>query len=367
MLRPLRTSIPYIGILLVVLLLATAVWWSVSNQQDQTPLGPQQRVETNNPKTGVHTRLENEVEPEKIKRTLEMVRKMGSPWIVEYFPWAFSEIRQGQYDFSHADIVVDHANRQGLAIIARLGLVPAWARPEDTISTYLDPEQYPEFAAYAAAFAEHFQDRVDYIIIWNEPNLSLEWGYRPPDTIAYTELLRQTSEAIRAVNPDVTILAGALAPTVGDPTGELGMSDLAFLQAIYDAGAASYFDALAAHSYGLTFPPDNPPDPDVINFRRVELLREIMEKNGDGDKSIYITEAGWNDHPRWTRAVRPAQRIRYTIDAYDLAQTWPWLEALAMWAFRYPWPERNVRDYYTFVTPDFEPKPIYLDVQRVLR
>ncbi len=64
--------------------------------------------------------------------------------------------------------------------------------------------------------------------------------------------------------------------------------------------------------------------------------------------------------------MRPAQRIRYTIRAYELAQEWPWLEALAIWAFRYPWPERNIRDYYTFVSPDFEPKPIYLEVQEAL-
>ena len=49
-------------------------------------LGPQQQVETINPKMGVHTRLTDEVEEWKIKRTLEMVREMGAPWIVEYFP-----------------------------------------------------------------------------------------------------------------------------------------------------------------------------------------------------------------------------------------------------------------------------------------
>ena len=345
-------------------MLAAGWWWS--GREQTVPLGPQQRVGTTNAKAGVHTRLDNEVEAAKIKRSLEMVREMGAPWIVEYFPWAFSEPRKGVYKFDHADQVVDHASRQGLTVIARLGLVPDWAKPDDTVSTYLDSERFPDFATYAAAFAEHFQGRVNHIIIWNEPNLSLEWGYRSPDPQDYVELLCQAAEAIRSVDPEIAILAGALAPTIGDPIGELGMSDLEFLQAMYDAGAAPCFDALSAHSYGLTFPPDDPPDPQVINFRRVELLREAMVANGDGDKPIYITEAGWNDHPRWTRAVRPAQRIRYTIRAYELAQEWPWLETLAIWAFRYPWPERNIRDYYTFVTPGFEPKPIYLEVKEAL-
>ena len=353
---------------LIPLLLILVGWWGWQRLHHSIiPLGLQRIVQTSNPKAGVHTRLENEVEAWKIKKTLEMVRELGTPWIVEYFPWAYSEPRKGKYNFDHADLVVDHANRQGLTVIGRLGMTPEWARPDDTIANYLPEESYDDFAAYAAEFATHFKGRVKYIIIWNEPNLALEWGYRPPDPVAYAELLRVTSQAIREANPDVIILAGALAPTLGDPAGELSMGDLDYLQAMYDAGAAPYFDALAAHAYGLTFPPGDPPDPKVINFRRVELLRQVMIANGDRDKPVHITEAGWNDHPRWTRAVRPARRIRYTIRAYDMALAWPWLDSLSMWAFRYPAPEKGFRDYYTFVTSDFQPKPIYLVVKKALR
>lgn len=361
----LRLLVLSVLIALVCLVAGLALWRWQQNRL-RLALGPQQTVVTSNPKAGVHTRLDNEVEPWKIKRTLEMVREMGTPWIVEYFPWAFSEPRRGQSDWTHADLVVDHANRQGLTVVARLGFVPEWARPEGTVNSYLDEKHFADFTRHAADFAEHFKGRVKYIVLWNEPNLALEWGYRRPDPVAYTKLLCQAAAAIRQVNPDVVILGGALAPTLGDPAGELGVSDLEFLQAMYDAGAALCFDALAVHAYGLTYPPDDPPDPDVINFRRVELLRDVMVKNGDTDKAIHITEAGWNDHPRWTRAVRPAQRIRFTLAAYALAQTWPWLDSLSMWAFRYPWLERNIRDYYTFVTPDFQPKAIYLEVQKAL-
>jgi hypothetical protein len=129
---------------------------------------------------------------------------------------------------------------------------------------------------------------------------------------------------------------------------------------MYDLGAAEYFDALAIHAYGWHFDPDSPPDPQVINFRRAELLRDIMVENGDGDKPAFITEGGWNDHPRWTRAVRPGQRIAYTARAFDIAQNeWPWLEAMALWVFRFPWDQKSYQDYYTLVRTDFEPKPIY--------
>jgi hypothetical protein len=318
---------------------------------------------------GIHTRLTDEVEPWKTKRTLEMVREMGTPWIVEFFPWAYYEPAPGRFDWEHADMVVDHARRQGLSVIARLGFVPEWARPdpetEPTTFTYLAEEQYGAFAAYAAAFVEHFRGRVDQIVVWNEPNISLEWGYRPVDPESYTEMLRAVYPAAKAANPDVLVLGGALAPTlapVGDPEG---MNDLEYLRRMLDAGAGEVMDGLAVHAYGWKLPPGAPADPRVVNFARTELLRELLVQAGYDGMPIYITEGGWNDHPRWTKAVPPAHRAKYTTDAYrKVLEEWPWAEAAVLWAFRYPRPANTFQDYFTFVTTDFTPKPIYYAVQR---
>jgi hypothetical protein len=146
------------------------------------------------------------------------------------------------------------------------------------------------------------------------------------------------------------------------------VDDLLYLQAMYDAGAAPYFDALAVHAYGWRYPPSEPPDPEVINWRRTELLREIMVRNDDGHKPVFITEGGWNDHPRWTKAVRPGQRVAYTLQAYEMAsKEWEWCQAVALWVFRFPRPQPGYLDYFTWVTVDFTLKPIYLEVQRYTR
>jgi hypothetical protein len=358
--------------LLLVPLIALAVVllsvWVMRSWLPAVPLGPQQTVYTSNPKMGVHTRLTDEVEEQKIKRSLEMVREMGAPWVVEYFPWAYIEGEPGRYNWVHADQVVAHANRQGLTLIARLGFVPEWARPKDTTPLYLDEEHFDDFARFAALFVERYRGKIKHVILWNEPNLALEWGYAAPDAAKYTALLRATYPLIKAAAPEVQVLAGALAPTLAPPGSEFGVDDLVFLQGMYDAGAADYFDVLAIHAYGWHFDPDSPPDPAVVNFRRAELLRAIMVQNGDAAKPAMITEGGWNDHPRWTRAVRPAQRIAYTLRAYDIAQQeWPWLDALCLWVFRFPWDQNSYQDYFTFVRTDFEPKPIYTEVQRYAR
>ncbi len=353
-----------------VLRLAVALFilLAVHPPQVLVVLDPPQTVTTTNPLAGIHTRLTDEVEPWKVQRTLRMVREMGTPWIVEFFPWPYIEPEEGILSWEHSDMVIEHAENQGLTVIARLGWTPDWARPDaderETTLTYLDADRYEAFADFAAAFVARYEGRVRHIVIWNEPNLSFEWGYRTVDPEGYTALLQAVYPRVRAANPEVVVLAGALAPTLEPESSATGMNDLTYLRRMYEAGAEAYFDALAAHAYGQTVAPEEPPAPDALNFRRVELLREIMVAYGDGDKPIYVTEAGWNDHPRWTGAVSPAQRIAYTIGAYEWAKEhWPWCRCVAMWAFRYPASTLSYQDYYSFVTPDFEPKVIYLEVQ----
>ena len=329
---------------------------------------PPQTVTTTHPNVGVHTRLTDEVEAWKIQRTLAWVREMGAPYIVEYFPWAYIETAPGDYGWGHSDMVIEHARNQGLTVIARLGMTPAWARPDpaerETTATYLDADNYAAFADFVAAFVARYEGQVEHIIIWNEPNLAFEWGYRPVDPAAYTELLRVSYRAAHAANDEIVVLGGALAPTLEPEGSGRGLNDLLYLEAMYAAGAGDYFDALSAHAYGLGFPPEMAPAPDLLNFRRVELLREIMVAHGDAHKPIYITEAGWNDHPRWTWSVTPAQRITYTLDAYAWAEEqWPWCPVVAMWMFRTPRPGHNYQDNYAFVTPDFQKRMIYEAVQ----
>ncbi len=324
-----------------------------------------------NPKIGVHTRLTDEPDPTKIDQTMQMARAMGASWVVEYFPWSYLQPTDANhYDWQHADLVVNAAAAYSLTLIARIDGVPAWARPEhpDPLRwRYLDAAHYAEFARFVAAFVSRYLDRVHYFIIWNEQNTAAEWGNRPPDPAAYADLMRAVYPAAKQADPDATILFGGLAPTLEPRGSSVAMNDLDYLAAYYQAGGGRYFDALAAHVYPLTIPPAPPDDPaeaDRLNFARATLLHEVMSANGDSGKQLYITEAGWNDSRRWSYAVRPAQRISYSIGAYQQAMNWDWCPSVSLWAFRLPAPAYTYMDNYTFVAPDFVPKPIYLEVQK---
>jgi hypothetical protein len=327
---------------------------------------PRKIVETRSPTIGVHTRLTDEVEEWKIKRTLELVREMGASWIVEYFPWPYIQPAPGRYDWRHSDLVVKHAYSEGLNLVARIDGVPEWARPKETTGRYLPEERFYDYARFVQAFVARYKDKVRYFIVWNEPNLGFEWGYRPVNAEQYTRLLAMTYRLVKEVDPDARVVAAGLAPTLEQ--SDLALNDLVYLQQMYDAGARDYFDVLAVHAYGGKLPPDDEPAVDRLNFARATLIHDVMARNGDGQKPVIISEAGWNDHPRWTKAVRPGQRLVYTVRAYEKAAAeWPWVLAVAQWAFRLPAPAGNYNDYYTFVRPDFAVKPVYEAVKQWAR
>ncbi len=345
--------------------------------QPRAPLGADQIVETDDPQLCMHTRLIDEVEEWKIQRSLQLVREMGAPSIVEFFPWAYIETSEDQYHWDSADRIVKQARNQGIHIIARLGLVPEWARSKGnngasnadftTLNT-LPEAAYPDFAQFAADFAARYAGVIDQLIIWNEPNLAFEWGYQQVDPAGYARLLHAVYAPAHTANPDVVILAAGLAPTLEPEGSAAGLNDVTYLDHLYEAGAKSDFDALAIHTYGFIEAPDDPPAPDKLNFRRAELLRAVMVAHGDGDKPAYITETGWNDNPRWTKAVTPSERIAYSVEALTWARThWDWLDKLCFWVLRYPSPTLNYPDNYTFVTTTFQLKPIYYAVQTYAR
>lgn len=356
-------------LILLVLGLAGQLLWGSWRATPGPPAGtptPAPAIQTNEPKLGMHTRLSLWGDTPTIDRTLTMVREMGAPWVVEYFPWLYLEPRPGEYNWGGSDRIVDAALAQGLTPIVRLDGVPEWARPPGTGWKYLDRQHYEAFGQFLEAFARRYRGRVDRVIVWNEPNLRGEWGDRAPDPAAYAELLRVAYPHLKRGNPDVTVLLAGLAPNTEPPGSTAAIDDLTYLRDLYAAGIQGSFDAFAVHSYGTVYPPDDPANPARVNFARTELVHQIAAEHGDGAKPLYITEGGWNDNPRYVAGVRPPERIRYTLRAIEKARDeWPWVAVVAFWQFRTDAPTRSYSDNWTFVTPDFVPKPIYDEVRKL--
>ena len=145
------------GTLLALIALLALQFWSLRTPH-RLHLPPQQQVETRIPKVGIHTRLTGVGDEAYIARSLSQVREMGASWIVDLFPWAYVQPRSRYgFDWSGADMLIEHASRQGLTVVARLDIVPAWARPRGTTDRYLDPDHYVDYADYVVAFLRRYR------------------------------------------------------------------------------------------------------------------------------------------------------------------------------------------------------------------
>lgn len=332
----------------------------------------------------VNTFLEQEVEPAKRERQAQMIAEAGFGWIRQQFPWEDIEIH-AKGDFTdrrnldvHGEIsawdkydhIVALAEQYGLRIIARLGgPMPAWSLPEGTANRYTPPADFQDFVDYAVAVATRYRGRIQHYQVWNEPNLYPEWGEQTVNAEAYTDLLCRTYRALKAVDPQIVVITGAIGPTI-DLSGR-NAYDVLYLQRMYQAGAGACFDVLAMQGYGLwSGPTDRRLRPTTINFQRHLYLRDVMVANGDAHKPIWISEAGWNPVPddpaiadleRYGR-VTMEQAAAWAPLAYQRAsEEWPWIGVIAWWYFkRADDSERNQSWYYfRLVEPDFTPTPIY--------
>ncbi len=323
---------------------------------------------------GMNTFLEQEVLPEVREKTLVMLNEANFSFIRQQFPWEDIEIH-GKGDFIDRrndpagvdswlkyDNIVDLAEQNGIEIIARLDNPPAWSRVlTDTIGTHAPPDNFEDYGDFVETVVDRYRGRIRYFQIWNEPNIYPEWGEQAVDPELFTELLCTAFKRAKSVNPEAVILAGALSPTVALNFRDL--NDLIFLQRMYQTGAGECFDILSAQGYGLwSGPTDQRLRPTVINYPHVIYLRDVMVKNGESYKPIWISEAGWNAVPAGMPdpygRVNSEQQARFAVDAYKRAQTeWPWLGVVNYWFFKRPSDADIGQPFYYFriLEPDFTP------------
>ncbi|MGC8787668.1 MAG: cellulase family glycosylhydrolase [Anaerolineae bacterium] len=326
---------------------------------------------------GVNTFLEQEVEPEKVELALRMIREAGFHWIRQEFPWEDIE-QSGRGDFwdhkwnksawEKYDRIVALANQYGLQIIARLDNPPAWSRADgDARGTLAPPDDFEDFGNFVYTLVSRYKGKIRYYQIWNEPNIYPEWGEQPVDAAGYVRLLQLAYRRAKEADPDCVILSAGLAQTL--ETGPKNLNDLIYLQQMYDAGVKGYFDIMGVMAYGLwTGPTDRRTSPELTNFSRPQLIRDIMVRNGDVDKPLWATEVGWNavpaDFPAFPLYGRVTleQQARYAVQAYQRAQEeWPWMGVLNYWFFKRATDTEidQVFYYFRMVEPDFTPLPVY--------
>jgi hypothetical protein len=322
--------------------------------------------------------------PETTDRDLQLAKDAGFTWVKQRFEWRYIEkSRKNAFEWQEPDRVVDSINRAGLGIIARIDNQPEWARRDGIFPASGPPDQMDDWKDYVEELAERYRGKIQAYEIWNEPNITREWGGAPPDPVAYTELLRVSYEAIKKVDPNALVISAGLSPTTEQT--DRAIPDSVFLRGMYQAGAGAYFDALGVHAPGFKATPEADPavvandpaltngDPSLVDlrraysFRHAEDMRQIMVANGDQAKQIAIMEMGWTSDTRPTspyawHAVTDAEKADYLARAFRYAQqNWsPWIGIMSAIYIPDPrWTPEEEQYHWGITAPDGTVWPAY--------
>ena len=385
--------------------LAVFAWFdNAANRGISFTSGPQPIPYADGPQLGVNAyNIQFEPDRAKVTRTLDLARELGARYVRLHMPWSdveiagkgdFTDRRNGppvsawaKYDFLFAAL-----RERNLQPIVRLDRPPDWARINGRATAQWQaisainpnasgpPDDFADYAAFVGTVAAHYKGVVRYYQLWNEPNLIDEWGGFAPEPARFLDLFRQAAVAARAANPEVVLLFPSLAPTDGlDQRGPI--TDLDFLDAIYQLGGAHDFDIMSAQAYGLGQPPDEHryvaprrpfnwrrPLDTRIDVSRLPLLREVMERHGDSQKAIWISEFGYVSAPAelpitWGKPVSEQQKGTYLIGQIQRARDeWPYVGVMNVWILRWGGAPPNPHDptaYFALVDQDFNLLPSY--------
>ncbi len=246
---------------------------------------------------------------------------------------------------------------------------------------------------FVAALAERYPGKIGAIEIWNEQNLAYENGGQVSvnDAGNYVELLKECYTRIKAVDPNIFVIAGPPSSTAVNSPG-IALDDISYYKAMYsyqNGVMRNYFDAQAVHPGGSANPPDTlwPDNPSpaegwttdrTFYFRHIEDVRKVMEEYGMADHPIWITEFGWATHNtspgfEFGNQVSFQQQADYIVGAMQLtAEKYPWVDAMFLWNLNFaPLQAQNgnpLHEQASFgiLNADYSPRPAYWAIQKFI-
>jgi hypothetical protein len=308
---------------------------------------------------GVHVR---ELTPEQADRIV----RGGARLIRTTLQWGDVERRQGQgYDWRTYDRLITTTASRRLGYLPVLIGSPAWAAPASAQPPR--PEAMPAFLHFIRQAVARYgpgggfwrqhpglpRKPIRAWQVWNEPNLPAFWAN--PDPRAYAKLLEAVGSTIRDVDRRATIvLAGMPRSVVSYPIDQ-------YLADLYELpGFSDLFDVAAVHAYAG----------DTAGVTSVvDATRALMDKAGDGDKPIWITEFGWasagpvRDTMRVKTPIEQAKLLRGSIEAIRRAAAESGVRVVVWYDLQdYTRPSAEP-DRFTWHTglfgPNGEPKPAW--------
>ncbi|KQY09841.1 hypothetical protein ASD37_05585 [Mycobacterium sp. Root135] len=282
-------------------------------------------------------------------RELDAAALTNARWMRVHVDWHAVERVKGEYDWGYVDHWIDGARARGMRVLGLITNTPDWAKAPGT-ALYAPPIDPDDYATFAAAVAKRYRDRVTDWELWNEPNLPRFLGFAESRAAVYVGLLKAAYPAIKAVQPNSTVISAGLSPAVGVD----GPAN--FLNDMYVNGAKGYFDAVAMHPY--VFPTGLAADPDNA-WSDLARAHDVMTLNGDGDKKVWMTEFGAPTSDPAAEGVSQQEQATQILDVLAGLAAAGWAGPAFIYSIRdvdTANPGNREDNFGALLTTDFQPK-----------
>lgn len=293
--------------------------------------------------------------------------------------WARVESTPGVYDWSAYDELLGKLARAGIDPVPYVFGTPAEYASEPSIPPVRDPEALEAYEAFLTAAAARYGpegefwqelERTDPGIeprpletweIWNEQNSPTFWAPEPSER-EYALLLKRSSKALTAVDPEARLMVGGMFAT---PSSELAILSFDFLEKLYaKQKTGELIDLVAIHPYG----------PKLADVReQLERTRELLDEAGATDTGIWVTEIGWgSDETVSSQLTKSADKQAELLGkAFEmlLAERESWgIEGALWYTWRDPLEAASLCGWCAsagLVDRDLDPKPAWIEFTRL--
>ena len=209
--------------------------------------------------------------------------------------WSDINTSPGVFDWASSfDGWMAQAQSGGEDVLYTLYYTPSWASSNPTgTCTALGPGGcYPptdlnadgsgtdqHFKDFVAALMHHVEPgKIKYLEVWNEPNITTEWG---GTTEQLVRMAQDATSVAKAIDPQVQIVGPA---ETGDGGGLFVKMN--WLDGFFAAGGGAYIDVVGFHGYPYTGNPE-----EIIS--RIGNMRTVMANYGQQNKPTFDTEGSW--------------------------------------------------------------------------
>jgi hypothetical protein len=304
--------------------------------------------------------------------------------------WENMEPEDGNYDWYETDLFIPEMADKGVKVLVSVVTAPAWARePAADVSRHGPPADPAQYAAFVTALLERYPGQIHAVEVWNEQNLDREWtSVNGLSAENYVALLSAAHAAVKAVDPGIIVVSGALSPT-GLSDGVQAWDDFVYMDQMIAAGLLDVADCIGVHHNGINVSPDYtwdaiPNDP-TAQFRgpfdnphhswsfrsTLETYASKVQVAG-GDQQLCVTEFGWPsaqglagvpDGLGFSYDNTLEEQRDYTVKALDFMSGSGDVRLAFLWNLNYGpqagWSADNENVAYSVIGPDFAFRPVF--------